>query len=251
VNLPPGYERLLLAHAVAVARSELIPAIRRSLVAADGTRRTLYDYAAAAPGTRPLIGRGPAFATRLPDDRRVVVRHNRRGGLFAPLLRDRFLSPTRAPRELAVSLALRQRGVPTPEVLAYVLYPPSGLLQRSDVATGEIAASRDLADALAHANDVERAAALDAAARLVAVLSRAGARHHDLNARNLLLADGGAFVLDVDRVVLDMAPAAALDGNLARLTRSLSKLRRRSGLAVSDREMAELGARARALAGAH
>ena len=50
--------------------------------------------------------------------------------------------------ELEMSLELRRLGVPTPEVVAYALYPPGGLLQRSDVCSREIAGSRDLAQIL-------------------------------------------------------------------------------------------------------
>ena len=44
--LPSGYERLLLGHAVAIARSDVAPSIRRALVNADGARATLHEYAA-------------------------------------------------------------------------------------------------------------------------------------------------------------------------------------------------------------
>jgi hypothetical protein len=241
VTLPAGFERLLLGHAIAVARADLAPNVRQALVAADGSRATLHQYAAQHPKARPLQGRGAAYAVPLPQSTmRVVVRHNRHGGLFAPLTGDRFFAPTRAPMELDVSLALARAGVPTPEVLAYAVYPPGGVLQRSDVCSREIADGRDLADVLVAGADGERAEALIATARLVALLSRAGARHHDLNAKNVLVTRDRAWVLDVDRVVLGLTPADALAGNLARLGRSLRKWRDSFGAKVSESDIAAL-----------
>ena len=244
--LPPGFERLLLGHAVAVARSDVAVSIRAALLGADGTRSTLYESAARHPGARQLQGRGTAYAVTLPQSPlRVVVRHNRRGGLFAAILEDRFLPPTRAPRELEVSLALSKLGINTPDIVAYALYPPGGLFQRSDVCSREIPASRDLSHVLTGEGASERGAALLATARLVAGLARVGARHHDLNAKNVLLTLEMAYVLDVDRVSLGGKPDATLDSNLKRLTRSLRKWRDHFHARISERDISDLETNAR------
>jgi len=244
---PVGYERLLLGHAVAVARSDLTASIRRALVGADGTRMTLYEYAARHPSMRELQGRGMAYSVTLPQNpARVVVKHNRHGGLFASLTRDRFLAPTRAPYELEVSTTLATLGVPTPEIVAYVLYPPGALFQRADVCSREIAQSRDLMQVISRDAGAERQAAFAAAARLVAALARAGARHHDLNARNILLTADQAYVLDVDRVSLNRRPDAALESNLARLTHSLRGSPERFGTTISETEIDQFEERVRA-----
>ncbi|MGH7677455.1 MAG: hypothetical protein ACRENU_03240, partial [Gemmatimonadaceae bacterium] len=65
--LPSGFERLLLGHAVAVARADVAVSIRGSLLGADGTRSTLHEYAARQPGARQLHGRGAAYAVTLPQ----------------------------------------------------------------------------------------------------------------------------------------------------------------------------------------
>lgn len=244
--VPPGYERLLLGHAVAVARADFAISIRRSLVGADGTRTTLYEFAARQPSTRTLHGRGPAYAVALPHgDARVVVRHNRHGGLFGRLTGDLFLAPTHAPHELDMSLTLARLAVPTPDIIAYVLYPPGGVLQRTDVASKEIGGGRDLADILTRDGGAERAAAFAATATLVAAMARAGARHPDLNAKNILLTYESAFVLDVDRMTLGGHPDDTLESNLARLSRSLRKWRDRFGARISERDIAELESSAR------
>lgn len=241
--LPSGYERLLLGHAVAVARSDVAPSIRRSLVSADGSRSTLHDFASRQANARLLLGRGAAYAVALPQTNlRVVVRHNRHGGMFATLTGDRFISPTRAPHELEMSLALAKLGIPTPEIVAYVLYPPGSFLQRADVASREISGGRDLADVISRDGGPERAAALVATAKLVGSLSRAGVRHHDLNAKNILITYETAYVLDVDRATLDVKVDAALEANLGRLVRSLRKWRDRFGARITERDITDLEA---------
>ncbi len=245
--VPAGFERLLLGHAIAVARSDVAAPIRQALVGADGARVTLHEYASRQAGAKPLAGRGVAYAFQLkPFATRVVVRHNRHGGAFASLTGDRFLAPTRAPYELEVSLALLQLGIATPEILAYAVYPPGGILQRADVCSREIPSARDLADVLVRGSDDERARALRETANLVASLSRAGVRHHDLNAKNVLVSADRAYVLDVDRVELGLEPRAALAGNLGRLGRSLRKWRDRLGAGITEADVTELERAARA-----
>lgn len=243
--LPPGYERLLLGHAVAVARSDVAFSIRRSLVGADGSRCTLHEFASRQPNARSMAGRGAVYAVALPESSvRVVVRHNRHGGTLASLTGDRFLAPTRAPHELAISLELVRLGVATPDIMAYVLYPPGGILQRADVVSREIPGSRDLADIISRDGEPERAAAFAATSRLLSSLARAGARHHDLNAKNVLLTAENAYVLDVDRMTLGERPESAHQGNLARLAGSLRKWRDRFGARITEKDVADLEASA-------
>ena len=248
--LPPGFERLLLGHAVAVARSDVAFSIRRALVSADGSRSTLHEYATRHPGARLMQGRGATYAVPLPQSAdRVVIRHNRHGGLFGPLTGDRFLSPTRAPLELETSLQLARLGVRTPEILAYALYPPGGVVQRADVCSREIANGRDLADILTKEGAPERSAALAATAQLLASLARAGARHQDLNAKNVLLTYESAYVLDVDRVTFGAKQDQVFERNLARLARSLRKWRDRFSAKIAERDIAELESSARRAVG--
>jgi tRNA A-37 threonylcarbamoyl transferase component Bud32 len=245
MTAPAGFERLLLGHAIAVARSDFAPHIRQALVGADGSKATLHEYASRQPGARPLAGRGVAYAFQLkPTTTRVVVRHNRHGGLFAPLTGDRFLAPTRGPYELEVSLSLAKLGVPTPEILGYAVYPPGGIFQRCDVCSREVPGGKDLAEILRTGSAPERSAALEHVAALVGALSRAGARHHDLNAKNVLIAGERAYVLDVDRVTLRVDRERALAANLGRLTRSIRKWRDRWGASVSDADISALESKA-------
>jgi hypothetical protein len=271
-EVPPGYTRVRAGGADAVCLAGSAGAVAAALAA----YRTLYAYAAAHPARRAFEGRAPAYAVPLPDGAGdVVVRHAWHGGALRRLTRDLFAPPTRAPRELRTSERLRAAGVPTPAVVAFARYPAPLGLRRVDVATRLVPGARDLAavlrpdgDAGDAAGDRLRAGWLDATAALLAALARAGARHPDLNLKNVLLAEAAAergpphvapraapvraWVLDVDVAAVPAGAVtarrarAALEANLARLRRSLDKWRRARGLAVGPAELAALGDRARA-----
>ena len=239
---PAGFVRVTAGRCAAVVLASLEEDAR--LLLAEGS---LYEAAARDLAARPLSGRGVAYAITLPVSQlRVVVRHNRHGGLLAPLTRDLFLPPTRAPLELAIARRLREIGVPTPEVLMYGTAPAPFPFQRADVVTREIGDSRDLTAYMAtEAPADERAAAWDAARALVRTMNEAGVRHHDLNVKNVLLArsDDGltAYLLDVDRVELGAPRSADIArGNVARLLRSARKWRDERGARLDDLEIAAL-----------
>jgi 3-deoxy-D-manno-octulosonic acid kinase len=244
-RVPEGYAAFEAGSTRAVARAELAESVRDALLVG-----TLHAYAARHPEARPLQGRGVAYAAPLPRGAgRVVVRHNRHGGILASFPGDRFLLPTRAPHELETALRLAAAGVPTPEIVAYALYPAGPLLRRADIASREVPHARDAEAALTGARSAtEVDEILAATARLVAELTRAGARHHDFNLKNVLLArrDGGtlsAYVLDVDRVeFLRPRDPRVTELNLRRLTRSVRKWTRR-GLAGITEERLDLFSR--------
>ena len=249
-ELPEGYERALIRGAAVVAKSEMFDAIRGALKSG-----TLYEFAAHHEDARPLAGRGVAYAVPLPNGVRVVVRHNRHGGLLAPITGDRFLAPTRAPSELAAAVRLTRLRVPTPEIIAYAVYPAGPLLRRSDVITREVPASRDLGAVLTAGSETDRRAALDVTATLIGQLSAAGARHHDLNVKNVLIARGAtrttpvAYLLDVDRVEFGRAGDSRItELNLARFARSVRKWRELHDALVDDAELARVAAAVRLVA---
>ena len=235
-GLPAGYVRVTAGRCSAITQ-EAHEADARALLA-DGT---LYEAAARDLGARPLTGRGIAYAIALPASGvHAVVRHNRHGGLLAPVTRDLFFPPTRAPLELEISLRLAAAGVRTPPVLMYGVDRALLLLRRSDVVTRAIEPSRDLATYMQPDEPAAaRADAWRAARDLVAALDACGARHHDLNVKNILIApDGNAWVLDVDRVVFGDANATSIrEGNVARLRRSARKWRDERGAVFDESEL--------------
>jgi hypothetical protein len=238
-GVPAGFVRFTVHGTEIVCAGHIEAALREAV-----SGRTLYAFAATHHEARALAGRGIAYAVPLPGDiERVVVRHNRHGGLLAPATRDLFAPPTRAPYELAIAERLRILGVPTPRMLGYVIYP-AGPFRRADVLTREVPGSADLSTALSSTDSIDRRAALAAAASLIHTLSDAGARHHDLNIKNVLLHEDTrpvrqALVLDVDRVTLGEPPFDALNANLARILRSARKWREAGRTQVTERELEE------------
>jgi tRNA A-37 threonylcarbamoyl transferase component Bud32 len=242
-ELPAGYVRFIVDGAEVVCIDSAVDAIREALRGGS-----LFEYAGSHVHARTLMGRGVVFAAPLPSsDERVVVRHNRHGGMLARVTRDLFRGETRAPHELRVSERLRERGVPTPAIVSYVVYPVAFGFKRVDVATREIPDSADLSTALMSNDADRRGKAIRATADLVVTLSNAGARHADLNVKNILLrnTDDGSFdavVLDVDRITFDEHAVPVLELNLARLLRSARKWQTRYGAWVTDAELDGLAA---------
>ena len=248
MSVPDGYAQATVGSAHVVARKEQLEAVRLALTAG-----TLYEFAARHSQARPLAGRGVAYAIPLPDGARVVVRHNRHGGLLAPLTGDRFLAPTRAPYELDTSIHLTRCGVLTPTIVAYAVYDAGPFFRRSDVVSSEIPDGTDLATILVHGTDAERREAIHKTAFLIASLADCGARHHDLNIKNVLLSrqpaepsSMAAYVLDVDRVTFGRRGSAdIIERNIARLQRSARKWRELHGARVDERELEWLAVAAR------
>lgn len=247
--VPAGYVALSGPGVEGAALAALETSLRDAL--ADGT---FYEYAEHHPQARPYTGRGLVYAVPLSSGDRVVVRRSRHGGLLRALRDDTFIGATRAPRELELSLTLRHLGVSTPEVVAYATYPAGPMFRRADVVTREVPKSRDLAavlGTLSHADS--KRSLIIATGKLLASLSIAGARHPDLNLKNVLLADndfGGveAYALDVDRVWLDKPFAQhVLDANLRRLSRSALKARRQQGLPIEEADLLAIESSAREL----
>ncbi|HXY29657.1 MAG TPA: lipopolysaccharide kinase InaA family protein [Gemmatimonadaceae bacterium] len=238
--LPPGYRRLADGRVRAVGLASLAAPLESALAAGP-----FYDYAASHPEARELRGRGVAYAVPLPDgETPVVVRRSRRGGLIAAITADRFVGATRAPRELDIATRLASLGVPTPEVVAYATYRAGPGLRRADVVTREVPRARDLAVALRAAGSAEkRRELLVATAILLDALGTAGARHPDLNLRNVLISrdESGravAFALDVDRIRFHRpGDPAVTTANIRRLVRSARKLARTEALPIGEPEL--------------
>ena len=237
----PGYTRRTIGSAELVARDNVFD----ELALAVRKHGTLYAWARGQQQSRALSGRAPVYVAAIADKSQttVVVRHAWHGGMLAPITGDRFLRPTRAPLELMRSHMLRECGIPTPEVVAFALYPAGPALARVDVATRYVPDSFDLAVVLAGTvPDITREQAFNAIDVLLPQLARNGFIHPDLNVKNILLHRDGvktvATVLDVDVMVWDqhLAPVTITQRNAERLLRSLIKARRQFGVSFTDSE---------------
>jgi 3-deoxy-D-manno-octulosonic acid kinase len=167
-------------------------------------------------------GRGAAWFVSC-GERRWVLRHCRRGGLLAPLTRDRYLwigePRVRAFAEWRMLENLAARGLPTPKPVA-AAYRRRGLIYRCDLITERIIDSQPLSAALSAAPLPE--SVWREVGGTIGRLHRAGADHADLNAHNILCGDV-ISVIDFDRGRL-RPPGPWRQGNLARLRRSLEKI---------------------------
>ena len=205
------------------------------------------------------MGRGPVHVVDIAGTRRAV-RHYRRGGAVARVLGDRYLGgePTRPWTELWASEAARARGIPTPRVVAGVVYGALGSY-RADLMTDFVPHATELAALLfgTQTSTKERISALQVTGRLVARLDDTGVRHRDLNAHNVLISrdlEGpAAWLLDLDRCSVSpagsrgRAPRGGIDQPapmLARLERSLRKLEAKADETLSDLEWEALRAAA-------
>jgi 3-deoxy-D-manno-octulosonic acid kinase len=185
-----------IGRARVVAREGAVETVRAAL----NSTGSLFDWAAGRPGAQRLEGRGAAYRVRL-DGADWLVRHYRRGGAVAVHLGDRYVrvGVPRPFRELEASQAARARGVPTPAVMAAVVYN-AGVVYRGDIAVEFIPRSRTLADVLfggvgkdgagAGSGDNRRPAAHAAGAAIRQGHDR-GLVHPDLNLQNILLAETG------------------------------------------------------------
>ena len=249
---PAGYVRVGVAPREAVVRDREANDVRAILTAS-----TLHDWASRVYGANLYTGRAPAFGVALPGSgTRVVVRHVRQGGLLAPVTGDWFTGAGRAPHELDMSLRLAGARVPTPAFVGYAVYPAGFGLSRIDVLVEEIPAARDLANVVRDGGVTP--GIIEATAQLLAALARAGARHDDLNLKNVLISrpalpNGAeaalrAYAIDVDRVSLGHPRVRAMEANIARLARSARKWRRGRELPFDEGHLAALARRARELA---
>lgn len=206
---------------------------------------TLHEWAALQPEREEMRGRGVIYSVDLPTipPTPVVIRRNRHGGLLHGLTGEYFMAPTRAPLELSISLRLAAAGIPTPEVIAYAIYPTAMIFARSDVMTRRLPEGDDAPAAWKRACKTDRDLLLTAVARLLAALAAAGAQHADLNLKNIYIAGSGAdriaYLLDVDRVTFPGAGDIAAR-NFTRLARSVRKWRARWGLDFDEDSLARL-----------
>jgi 3-deoxy-D-manno-octulosonic acid kinase len=154
-----------------------------------------------------------------------VLRHYHRGGWMAPLMGDRYVwngrERSRGFLEFRLLAELFQRGLPVPAPIA-ARYQRRGAYYTADLITRTIEGAQTLTDLIAAGRlDSDLAERVGA---LVGTFHAAGVDHADLNAHNILMADGRLWLIDFDRGEIRVTGTAWKLANLARLKRSLLKV---------------------------
>lgn len=185
-------------------------------------------------------GRGAAWFVDAPFGP-AVLRHYLRGGLVARLNHDRHLwrgtDRVRSFHEFRLLRALLERKLPVPRPIA-AHYLRKGHRYRAGILLERIEHVHSLAHRAATPGD---AAPWEQAGQLIARFHRGGLDHADLNAHNLLFDDAGAgWMIDLDRSVLRIPATGWRERNLARLKRSLLKLRGERSADQVESEFARL-----------
>lgn len=225
---------------VSEGRSGLIGAVENT-----GTGAILYDRTAvnhisdatfrpdswqgAEPVTGSLRSAGRGNTMILSDGRtEFVLRHYRRGGLPSLVNPDLYLwlgeERTRAFAEWRLLARLRKMGLPVPRPAAARYCRVAALFYRADLLTVREPGIRALSDRLIGGTADEEF--WRRAGETIYRFHEAGVCHADLNAYNVQVdAADRLFLLDLDRGRI-LPPGAWQQRNLARLYRSLAKIRK-------------------------
>lgn len=185
-------------------------------------------------------GRGGAWFIDAPFGP-SLLRLYQRGGMAANLSTDRYLwrgaNRTRSFAEFRLTRELLAKGLPVPR--PYIAsYLHEGMGYRAAILMERLPDVRSLADRFQMAGGD---APLEETGRLIARFHRAGLDHADLNAHNILFdAQGGGWLIDFDRGVLRIPATRWRTANLARLRRSLLKLRGARDAAAVEADYARL-----------
>lgn len=174
-------------------------------------------------------GRGTTYFVEL-CDQPCVLRHYRRGGWAARLFGDRYwratLPETRAWREWHLLADLAEQGLPAPRPVAAQVVT-DGMFYCADLITQRLEGAQPLSQALI--NDSLSEAQWRTVGRCIRRFHDAGVYHADLNAHNILLGeDNAAYLIDFDKGEIRSPKRSWQAANLARLRRSLDKLKGQS-----------------------
>lgn len=198
------------------------------LVCADGTAESAspawFDAQHWGDAAQPVSegGRGAAWFIRRGDGD-WVLRHYRRGGLVARISRDRYFwvgeGSVRSVAEFRLLQRLGRLGLPVPKPVA-AMYRRRGLGYRAALIIERIADARPMTRLLEGGERTD----WSQIGATIAQFHRAGVDHADLNANNILLADGRVWLIDFDRGRIREVHPDWQRSNLLRLERSLRKL---------------------------
>lgn len=219
-----GFKRVHLSHKqLILARDEVDGHKIASMV--------LFPDSPEDESTLPY-GRGALRRIQLDHNDVALVRTYYHGGLFRKVTGKFFFTwPARPFKELIITENVRERGIPTLEVLAAIVERCWGPVYRGWLVTRELGGAEDLWTALRTVTQFRnRTLLLQAAAVSVRQMHREGVYHADLNLKNILIRGEGeevkAYLIDFDkaRIYPHGIPWHKAKRNLNRLSRSARKL---------------------------
>lgn len=179
----------------------LVRADERESFRGQGLHRPEAWDALLAP-TRQASGRGGVARIRPTAARGWVLKRMRRGGLLAPLWRDRYLGTIRLLDNLDAPLRAARAKIPTAAPVGLLVRSVGWGLVEGWLAFEEIEGGIDLAKRFRDSQSPTRDE-LACAMALVREMHDVGIDHPDLNLGNLLLRGSAssceAFVIDLDR----------------------------------------------------
>ncbi|HHW4679315.1 MAG TPA: 3-deoxy-D-manno-octulosonic acid kinase [Xylella sp.] len=220
---------------------------RQGAILFDSQRMGQVEYSLFVPawwGARahPVSegGRGSAWFVDAPFGN-AVLRQYRRGGMIAMLNRDRYFwcggyhARSIVEFRLMRELISRRLPVPVPFAACYVRH---GVQYRAAILTERLEGVFSLAACVRRSsNDVP----WEKIGRLISRFHREGLDHADLNAHNILLSSTGeCWLIDFDRGLLRIPATSWREGNLARLRRSLLKIRGERSVDLVHRDFERL-----------
>ena len=180
----------------------------------------------------PFYGRGLLPRLCLKSGDNVVLRPYIHGGSLNWLTGEVFFTwPPRPFRELVMATRVRERGIPTLDVLAAGVARSWGPFYRGWLLTRELIGASDLWNAVRH--NLYQAGdplLLEAVARAIRRMHRNGVSHLDLHMKNILVrSEEGKpriYLIDFDkaRIYPGEVSLSVASANLSRLSRSVKKL---------------------------
>lgn len=204
--------------------------LARRDVAADLVPLLEAWAAASLPAARPLLGgRGGVGLYDNGALRDVVLRPCRRGGLMARVNEHLYFGFRLRPfREVRNTEILRQRGVPTVEMLGAAVRWVAPGAYRAVVASAYAVGAVNLWEYLRAATPAERVRACAAAASATRILHDAGGVHGDLNLQNYLVrrrrGELEVLIIDCDKVALRRVEERDRRAAFDRICRSIRRL---------------------------
>lgn len=213
---------------------------RRSTFADAVLKMTSAKQISSRGGWRGRSGKLSVVRARL-DKMPVVVRRFTHGGALGGILPELTIGMRRALGEMNIVHIARERGVPTPRVVAALLRRSMGVFYRTYVITEEVEGATNMTEFFIRLTGMDdelaaryKKAAIQAVARAISTMHGAKILHGDLHLRNILVKlsskpgrtpDAESFILDFDqaRIVKQMTVGLRLK-NLRRLMRSIWKV---------------------------